>query len=173
MSTPPAAMEGEIVYPYLPAGRAFRYLPVTHPLIQAARAYALEQRGVLNHFHAAVLVRDGQVVAKGSIGEGYHAERGCERQTLDLPTGTGYDRCPGCAVTNHSEQRVVANAQAVGVPTEGADLYYWGHWWFCEPCWDILIAAGVRDVYLPEGSHIVFNKNHPDNWMGHQADFGA
>lgn len=50
------------------------------------------------------------------------------------------------------------------------DLYLWGHWWFCEPCWNAMIEAGIRDVYLLENSEVLFNKAHPENIIGRQFE---
>jgi hypothetical protein len=33
-----------------------------------------------------------------------------------------------------------------------------------------MIAAGIRDVYLMEGSERLFNKAHPDNVIGRQFE---
>jgi deoxycytidylate deaminase len=46
----------------------------------------------------------------------------------------------------------------------------WGHWWCCKPCWDNMIAAGIKNVYVIEGSEILFNKKDSSNIIGHQFD---
>ncbi len=166
-----------IEYPYLPEGRSIKYVPEDHPHMQAAKELARENHTV-RHIHAAVLVKDDRVIGRGSIGGGVHGEvdeetgekRGCVREHLNVPTGTQYELCRGCGYENHSEASAVRDAKERGENTEGADLYLWGHWWACEPCWNAMNLAGVRDVYLMEGSEKLFNKEHPENIVGHQFD---
>ena len=45
----------------------------------------------------------------------------------------------------------------------GADLYLYGHWWCCEPCWNAMINAGIKNVYLLKKSEVLFNLENPDN----------
>ena len=119
---------------------------------------------------AAVLVKDGRMIGRGANGSDYHELHGCERVKQGIPTGQGYELCEGCHPKNHSEPTAIANAEAHGEDTEAADLYLWGHWWFCEPCWNAIIAAGIREVYLLEGSEVFFNKAHPENIIGRQFE---
>ena len=51
-------------------------------------------------------------------------------------------------------------AEQAGIPTEGADVYMYGHWWMCEPCWKTLIDHGIRDAYLVEDAHELFSKKN-------------
>ncbi len=53
----------------------------------------------------------------------------------------------------HAEARAVKNA---GVKAHGGDLYLWGHWWCCKPCWDAMISAGIKNVYLYTESQKLF-----------------
>src|SRR3989344_441935 len=57
-----------------------------------------------------------------------------------------------------------------GHETIGADLYLWGHWWACQPCWNAIIEAGIENVYLLKDSERLFNKASPDNIIGRQFD---
>jgi dCMP deaminase len=145
--------------------------------IQAAKQYARENHTV-RHIHAVVLVKDGRIIGRGSIGGGVHGEvdpdtgqkHGCDREHLNVPTGTRYDLCDGCGNEYHSEPSAIRDARSHGEDTTDADMYFWGHWWCCEPCWNAMIAAGIRDVYLMEGSERLFNKAHPDNVIGRQFE---
>jgi len=85
-----------------------------------------------------------------------------------IPTGQQYELCEGCHPKNHSEPRAIADAKKNGHDTKGADLYLWGHWWACETCWQTMIAAGIKNFYLMEGSEKLFNKSHPKNIIGKQ-----
>ena len=75
--------------------------------------------------------------------------------------------CPGCAgPANHAESRVAVQVAKEGI--RDFDLYLWGHWWCCEDCWNAMIHAGVKDVYLLEGSDVLFNPNKVGNIIGRQ-----
>jgi deoxycytidylate deaminase len=111
----------------------------------------------------AVVVLKGRIVGRGANGSSYHETHECERVRRGIPTGEGYDLCEGCHPKNHAERRAVEEAGALA---DGADLYLWGHWWACEPCWNAMIDAGIRDVYVVEGSEHLFNKQDPGNILG-------
>jgi len=165
----------DIKYPYMPAGRTVLYVPADNPFIVEAKEFA-RQNNTIRHVGAALVVKDGRIIGRGSAGAGYHGEldpttgkeRGCTREKMNVPTGTGYELCEGCAYKYHSEALAIADAKNNGGDTQGADLYLWGHWWCCEPCWNAMKEAGIKDVYLLEGSERLFNKEHPDNIIGHQ-----
>lgn len=155
-----------IEYPYLPSGKTIKYVAAADQWMQAAREFA-KANNTVRHIGAAVVVRDGRIIGRGSIGAGPHAS-GCLREKMNVPTGTGYELCAGCAHQYHSEASAIRDAHERGADTTGADLYLWGHWWCCEPCWGAMIAAGIRDVYLLEGSEKLFNKAHPEHIIGRQ-----
>lgn len=160
--------ETRIVYPYMPEDRTILYVPMENTFIQAAKEYARKYSLDKTMPNASVIVRDGEIIAAGANGSNYHEHNGCERVKQKVPSGQGYDLCEGCHPKNHGEQSAIRAAQKRGVDTQGADLYMWGHWWCCESCWDAMIAAGIENVYLPEKSHVLFDKNHPDNIVGKQ-----
>lgn len=151
-------------YPYLPEGRTILYVPAEDPFMQAAKAEAQEHSLDAVMPTGAVLVRDGEIVGRGANGSAYHTTHECERVKQNIPTGQGYELCEGCHPKNHAERRAVENTR----DPAGADLYLWGHWWACEPCWEAILSAGVRDVYLMEGSEVLFDKNNPGNIVGKQ-----
>ena len=93
---------------------------------------------------------------------------GWERVKHNIPPGKGYELCLGCNPAYHSEPSAIQDAQKRGFKTEGADLYLWGHWWACEPCWQAMIAAGIKNFYLLKGSERLFNKAHSKNVIGKQ-----
>lgn len=166
-----------IKYPYLPEGRTIKYVPEDHPFMQEAKEFARQNHTVL-HIHAIVLVKDGMIIGRGSIGAGFHGEidpatgkaRGCVREHLGVPTGTQYHLCDGCGYDYHSEPSSIRDAEAHGHDVSGADVYFYGHWWCCENCWDLMIQKGIRDVYLMEGSEKLFNRDHGDNIIGRQFE---
>lgn len=159
----------------MPAGRTIKYVPAHDRFIRAAEDACTELSTVNYHPTGAVLVKDGAVVAKSANQSALknkqllalHKNGWCIRKLLKIPSGQKYWLCPGCAsAKNHAETLVVEEAKRLGIETKGADVYLWGHWWCCEPCWNSMIKAGIKDVCLLEGSERLFDKNHPDNILG-------
>ena len=157
-------------YPYLPEGRTISYVLETDRYMSLAKEYAEKYRSNLIQPGAAVVVRDGEVIGIGSIGNNPAHKLGCVRVELNMPTGEGYELCDGCNPMFHSEASAVRDMQTKNENGTNADLYLWGHWWCCKDCWDSMISAGIRDVYLLDGSEILFNKKDPGNIIGHQFD---
>lgn len=137
--------------------------------MQAAREEALAHSLDEAVKTGAVVVLDDVIVGAGANGSDYHKTHECERVKQGIPTGQGYELCEGCHPKNHAERRAVEQA---GEKARGADLYLWGHWWACEPCWNAVIEAGVRDVYLHEDSRALFDKASPDNILGRWDSYG-
>lgn len=144
--------------PYLPEGREILYVPAENEFMRAAREAAQELSLDPDHPTGAVIVRDGEILGRGANGSDYHAEHGCKRKELHVPTGQQYELCPGCDPANHAERRVIASVLQKGLAPAGADLYLWGHWWCCQWCWEAMIEAEIRNVYLVEGAKRVFDK---------------
>ena len=155
-----------ITYPYLPEGRVIRYVDSANPFMQEARQFALANSLDDAVKTGSVVVRDNAIIGRGSNGSDYHKTHICERVRQKMPTGQGYELCEGCHPKNHSEPRAIADAIAHGHDVSGADLYLWGHWWACKPCWDAIIKNGIGNVYLLEGSEILFNRENPANILG-------
>lgn len=164
-----------IHYPYLPPGREILYVAPDNPFMKAAGEACRELSTDRQHPTGAVLVRDGKILLRSANQSAIknknllvvHQRGFCVRKIFKIPSGKKYWLCPGCASSkNHAESRLVKEAKRGGVETAGADVYLWGHWWCCKPCWNSMIAAGIRDVYLLEGSERLFNKNQPDNIIG-------
>ena len=157
-----------IKYPYIPEGREILYVPESNLFIQEAKKFARENSLDKVMPNASIIVKDGEIIGKGANGSNYHETHECERVKQKMPTGQGYELCEGCHPKNHSEPKAIKNAQEVGHDTNGADLYLWGHWWCCEPCWNAIISAGIKNVYHLEKSEILFNKENPGNIIGRQ-----
>lgn len=136
-------------YPYLPADRTIEYVPDGNPFMARARELCETHTRFCGRLPtAAVIVKNGQIIGEGRNG-GENPPAVCKRVELGIPSGQRYDLCPGCDTKNHAEPSAIRNATA---PTADADLYLYGHWWCCEPCWQAMIAAGVRAVFLVEGA---------------------
>lgn len=160
----------QIVYPYIPEGRTILYVSEDSPFIRMAKEFAKKESKDKTMPGAAVVVKDGRVLGIGTNGSGFHEKFGCQRVASGCKTGEGYELCEGCHPKNHSEPKAITDAVARGHDTNEADLYLWGHWWFCQWCWDCMTKAGIKNVFLLESSEILFNKQHPDNVVGKQFE---
>lgn len=143
----------EISYPYLPEGKEIKLISEDNPfMIEAKKMW--ETSGCTNHPTGAVVVLNGKVIGKGT-NAGKRVDI-CPR--ADYPTGEGYHFCKEvCQQVGHSEATAVKNAKDNGYNPEGADLYLYGHWWCCKNCWDIMIEAKIRNVYLANNAYLKFN----------------
>jgi tRNA(Arg) A34 adenosine deaminase TadA len=168
-----------IQYPYLPEGREIKYVPLTNEFMKEAYEYSKAHSSDRNHPTGAVVVKEGVIIGKGAnqvplkneFLKKLHKEKICIRKIFKVKSGEKYWLCPGCAkYEDHGEQQAVRDAIKNTGSIEGADLYLWGHWWCCNPCWDAMIAAGIRDIYLLEGSEKLFDKNHSENVVGRQFE---
>lgn len=120
-----------------------------------------------NHPTGAVVVLNSKIVGKAGNQaalkneklQEFHRRGICIRRLLKIPSGQKYWLCPGCAkYKHHGEAGAVRDALSRMDSIAGADLYLHGHWWCCKPCWDSMIAAGIRDVYLVEGATEQFKR---------------
>lgn len=154
-------------YPYLPEGRTFMYVPITNPFMAETKRVTLAESTDRQHPTGAVIVKDGKILGAASNKSAlkserlmkFHREVFCVRRFFKIPTGQKYWICPGCASSRlHSEPRAIKIAQKKYGDITGADLYHWGHWWCCKPCWDAMIAAGIKNVYLMEGAKEQFQR---------------
>ena len=147
-----------IEYPYMPDGAHFEFVPETNKFMAAAKAYAAKHSLDKHYPNASVLVLNGEIIGMGANGSNYHDENGCRRKELRCKTGEGYELCEGCHPKNHSEPTAIRATTEAGKAMAGADLYLHGHWWCCEPCWNEMKKAGIKQVYLLEDAHEKFTK---------------
>lgn len=158
----------EIKYPYLPEGRSIEYVPADNIFMAEAMRIRNAESTDGQHPTGAVVVKNGKIIGKVANQAGFkhqrlidlHAKGWCVRRKLNVKSGTKYWLCPGCAThSDHAESGAVCDAiKNVGAEaTRGADLYLYGHWWCCKPCWDAMIKAGIEHVYLLDGAYELFN----------------
>jgi len=155
----------KIDYPFIPEGREIFYVGEDNEFMRAAKEECLSHSTDMNQPTGSVAVLNGKIIGKASnqarikhkkFAE-LHKRMLCVRKLLKVKTGTKYWLCPGCAkFSDHSEARAVKDAKRNGYTTAGADLYLYGHWWCCEPCWNAMIEGGIKNVYLLEGSEELF-----------------
>lgn len=153
--------------PYQPEGREILYVSENNPAMARARELCETHTRFCKQPTIAVLVRDGIIIGKGRNG-GENPPAICIRVQLGCKTGERYDLCPGCDPKNHAEATAI---KSVSTPSpyplpsrerekaKGADLYLYGHWWCCESCWEVMIKAGIKNVYLVEGATERFSEH--------------
>lgn len=140
-------------YPYLPPKKVYSYVPATHPFMKAAKKMTSRVR---KHFPgiaatSSIVARKDKIIGEGK-NKPIHLSF-CPRTAFECPSGEGYELCPRyCHSDNHSEVQVIRDAKERGENTRGANLYLYGHWWCCKPCWDVIMEAGIKNVYLVEGA---------------------
>ena len=153
---------------YVPEGYTILYVSLDNPYMTEAKNYARHYSLDSTMLTGAVVVKENIIIGRGANGSDYHSTHECERVKQNIPSGERYDLCEGCSEKNHAEPSAIRNTEENGHLTEGADMYLWGHYYCCEWCWGAIIKAGIKQVYLMEGSEILFDKNHPDNIVGKQ-----
>ena len=158
-----------IPYPYLPEGKTILCVSAGNAFMQEAERMAKNKSTDFYHPTGAVVVKNGVVIGRAANQSrlknkkliSFHKNYFCVRRMLKIKSGEKYWLCPGCSpCTYHAESGAVRdalkNAHGVQENVQDADVYLWGHWWCCKPCWDAMIARGIKDVYLLEGSERLF-----------------
>ncbi|HEX5796878.1 MAG TPA: deaminase [Candidatus Saccharimonadales bacterium] len=162
--------KSEIKYPFIPKDETIYYVDGDNKFMSAAREFARSNSLDRTMPTASVIVLEGKIIGRGANGSDYHDKFGCERVKKGIPTGQRYELCEGCHPKNHSEPRAIVDALHNHPKKDLSDgeLYLWGHWWACEPCWNAILAAGIKKVYLEKNSHKLYNKKHLKNIVGRQ-----
>lgn len=151
-------MSNAKLLPYLPAGRSIEYVPESHPMMARAKELWAANQKYCRQSTASVVARAGIIIGEGQDG-GERVLAFCPRQALGCKSGEGYEFCPGCNPVNHSEPKALRGLLNGGAG--GAELYLYGHWWCCKPCWDVILDAGVERVFLAEGAADMFQSGIP------------
>lgn len=105
----------------------------------------------------AVVQKNGKIIGRGAnVGD---LQQYCPRIQKNAPTGTGYEDCfDVCKQISHAEIAAIDNCLENNNNPQGGDLYLFGHWWCCKPCWDHIIKHGIKDVYLLDDAHYIFTR---------------
>jgi deoxycytidylate deaminase len=142
-----------IPYPYLPEGREIKFVAIDDQfMIEAIKMH--DQSGCTDHPTGGVVVLNGKVIGRGT-NAGKKVDI-CPRK--DFPTGVGYNLCKEvCLQIGHSEATAIKDAIDNGYDPKGGDVYMYGHWWCCKNCWDAMIGAGIKNVYLVQDAFKKFN----------------
>ena len=161
------SVQNKIKYPYLPKGRTILYVPEDNKYMFFAKEITLTQSTDKKISTGAVIVdEDGKILVsaanQSALKNQYLLDthkNWCIRKLFKIPSGQKYWLCPGCAShKNHGEyQAVMALEKKFPQKINSTlDLYLWGHWWCCKPCWDKMIEVGIKNVYLMEGIDKLF-----------------
>lgn len=167
-------------FPYLPEGREILFVPGNNQFMIEAKEQARKNSTDTLQPTGAVIVADGKIIGGGAnhtlagkikTYRDLHQKGLCVRKIFNIPSGHGYWTCPGCVTNrNHAEGTAVRDAiKNVGADqVVGADLYLWGHWWCCETCWNAIVEAGIKNVYLLDESRELFDRASEKNIIGKQ-----
>ncbi len=152
-------------YPYLPEGKIIEYVKENNLFMVEAKLMRNNYSSDSNHPTGAVVVLNGKIVGRFANQStiknkkilDLHRNGLCVRKILRIPSGKAYWLCPGCAsFRNHAESGAVKDALLRQKSIIGADIYLFGHWWCCKPCWDSMVKVGIAHVYLVEGATELF-----------------
>lgn len=158
-----------IKYPYLPEGREIKYVGEDNFFMFMAKKIRNDKSTDTNHPTGAVIVKENKIIGEWANQSAlknkwliaFHKKGWCLRKFLGIKTGEKYWLCPGCSnYKYHAESGAIKDATKKGFDTKGADLYLYGHWWCCKPCWDTIIKAGIKDVYLLENAKEKFDSRN-------------
>lgn len=164
-------------YPYMPDGKNFEYVSLDHKFMKEAFLFSHKNSTDRYQPTGAVLVTNNEIIGYGANTSlvknewflNKHQNGLCARKIFKVPTGKFYGLCPGCVgFKNHAEQSAIRDAQKRGFKTSGTEMYLWGHWWCCKPCWDKIIEAEIEKVFLLENSEVFFNIKNNKNILGRQ-----
>ena len=168
----------QIKYPYLPEGCIIESVPESNEFMSLAKEEAKKSNDQQQPT-GAIIVCDKNIISKMANKNPLSAawainlhKKYCIRHMLHIKTGEKYWACPGCATNaSHAESRAVVEIQKKNMAdVVNPELYLWGHWWCCKPCWDKMIEIGIKKVYLVDNSEILFNPRESKNILGHQFD---
>lgn len=166
-----------IPYPYMPKDREFLYVGLENSYMKIAKEVAMTSNEKQQPT-GVVIVANNEVIAKASNKNPLTSEnliklhkKFCIRHSLCVKSGKMYWLCPGCAgKESHAESRAIKQLEKTGLPTGSVDVYLWGHWWCCDVCWkNMFKLPELRNVYLLQDSHILFNPKVTGNIIGKNA----
>lgn len=145
--------------PYIAPDREIKYVPLKNRWMLEAKKMADEQTGCVWWPTGAVIVKNEKIIGYGSNPAELVVP--CPRWVNKCPTGEGYNLCNDVCKRigyGHSEYAAIENAKENNNDAYGADLYLYGHWWCCKKCWDAMIAAGIKNVYLLKNAENIFTR---------------
>ncbi len=162
-------MKPSWIIPYLPEGKEILVVPADNQFMRAAEDIRNTQSTDRRHATGAVVVKDGVIIGGAANQAGFkhpklvalHQKGWCVRMFFKVKSGTKYWLCPGCS-THKDQAESGAIRDAVSKTSveavKGADVYLYGHFWCCKPCWDSMVSAGIGRVYVVDNAHDLFGR---------------
>lgn len=96
----------------------------------------------------AVVVKNNQIISTGYNGSPkrvrHCSERGCLRQTQQIPSGERHELCRGV----HAEQNAIIQAAINGNSLKGAEIYCTNQ--PCSICSKMIINAEITTIYVAQ-----------------------
>lgn len=162
----------------------YNFVPEENQFMQAAKLAAIKHSLTSVFPIGIVAVKEDKVIVEAGNGNGYHEKnlnspghrKGCVRRYLNderekigqekFKSGEGYELCPGCHTDSHAEANLIKNAKLLQIYEElnDSDVYMYGHFWCCKPCWEKFLAAGIRNVYLSDDCEKTKDKEEVAKW---------
>ncbi len=171
-------LDAEIEYFQKP--EHYIFVPENNQYIQAAKTAA--KYSLTSVFPIGIVaVKNNEIIAQAGNGNGYHESnentpghrKGCIRRFLNderekqglskFKGGEGFELCPGCHTDSHAEANLIKN-MLDPEKLKGADIYMYGHFWCCKPCWNKMLNVGIKNVYLPDTAMKFNNKDEVAEW---------
>lgn len=168
----------------------YQFTDDDNEFIQAAKQAAIKYSLTSVFPIGIVAEKNGVIIAEAGNGNGYHEanletpghRKGCvrrflndEREKQGLPKfkgGEGFEFCPGCHTDSHAEANLIKKAteEKKYENLKDANIYMYGHFWCCKSCWQKMLAAGIKNVYLPESADKFKNKEEVAKWAEEVAN---
>lgn len=135
---------------------------------------AAKKAECFRRFSAAIIVRDGQIVATGYTGAprktlGCFERKNCLRNELKIPSGQRYELCRSV----HAEQNAIINAARAGVSLLNGDMYIYAYSFEkkkpinafpCFICKKMIINAGINRVICSKKDGN-FDVHNVEDWV--------
>lgn len=163
----------------------YQYLSDENQFVLAAKKAAIEH-SLTSIFPIGIIAeKDEKIIVEAGNGNGYHENnqdtpghrKGCIRRFLNdereknglnkFKGGEGFELCPGCHTDSHAEANLIKRAKEIGVyeNLKDANIYMYGHFWCCKSCWEKMLAAGVKNIYLPKSADKFKDKEEVAKWV--------
>jgi deoxycytidylate deaminase len=162
----------------------YNFIEDNNEYIEAARKAAIDLSLTSVFPIGMVAEKNGQIIARSGNGNGYHEnnlnapghKKGCIRRYLNdereakglekFKSGEGFELCPGCHTDNHAEANLIRESKKNNTydSLNGANVYMYGHFWCCKDCWQKMIGAGIKNVFLPKMADSFRDKEFVKKW---------
>ncbi len=175
---------------YLQDKKFYTLIENNNEFIKSAKQSAIDY-SLTSVFPIGIIAeKDGNIIARAGNGNGYHENnlntpkhrKGCIRRYLNderekmgldkFKSGEGFELCPGCHTDSHAEANLISTAKKMNKYDElkNSNVYMYGHFWCCRDCWEKMIKAGIKKVFLPELADNFRDKEFIKIWASEVED---